>query len=462
MKKDRRQKHRRQRQSASVVAISSNPKDAIIAATTRSTLCFQDLLNTFQRQNYTNLDDNDNDNDGVNMSNVFFELANAPLVSYRLIDEEHSNSSNSDDDGNNNNTNTNNNTDDNTTGSEITSSTRIVIYQDVSGAARIHTGGIVWETSYLLLNYLLSPSNDCFVVSSSDKNHRDPDSDPDPNDDDTDDRTSTTATVLEIGAGCGMLGLTLYKAIELGIVKENQQPRNWRVILTETDEVINNLRRNFEINYGSNSNVDNTADNLGANISSSTLIDANNNNNNNNNSYNTNYHNTASIMSSSSPPFSRRQLSINILDWTRYKQDCFDANIDQHSIDYIFGTDVVFSTRFVKPMLETMRFLSHENTVIYLCLQERCHDSHILLLNESTNYGFHLQDISEQVFDEVPLCNFGRTLECKLIRLTTIVASPAVETVSAVTTTTDLAINTSRKRKKKGKKRLSRKNPKTK
>ena len=101
MKKDRRQKDRRQRQSASVVAISSNPKDAIIAATTRSTLCFQDLLNTFQRRNHTNLDDNDNDNDDVNMSNVFFELANAPLVSYRLIDEEHSNSSNSDDDDNN-------------------------------------------------------------------------------------------------------------------------------------------------------------------------------------------------------------------------------------------------------------------------------------------------------------------------------------------------------------------------
>merc|ERR1712224_659575 len=121
------------------------------------------------------------------------------------------------------------------------------------------------------------------------------------------------------------------------------------------------------------------------------------------------------------PPVARHQVSVEELDWTRYQEDCARAKINPHSIDCIVGTDVVFSTRFVLPMLATMRFLSHPHTVIYLCLQERCRDSHSLLLQEAINYGFAIKDISESVYQDetlVDLCRFGRALECKLLKFT--------------------------------------------
>jgi len=207
---------------------------------------------------------------------------------------------------------------------------------------------------------------------------------------------TTMTTILELGAGCGMLGLTLHKALELDVIKRPQQQQRknkWRIFLTETDEVMENLRHNFEQNYPIRNNPPNA------------MIE---NDNDDDNSNNRNY----TIKGSSS------LLSVDELDWTRYKQDCVKANIESHSVDYIIGTDVVFSTRFVHPLLETLQFLSHKNTKIYLCLQERCKDSHQLLLKEAINFGFHIHDISQQVFDDIPSCNFGRALECKLLKFT--------------------------------------------
>jgi len=207
-----------------------------------------------------------------------------------------------------------------------------------------------------------------------------------------------------------MLGLTLHKALELGVIGGDDDNNNkWRVILTETDEVMDNLRSNFEHNYPPRHNSPNSST-INNTISSSLL-------------------------------------SVNELDWTRYKQDCIKAQIDSHSVDYIVGTDVVFSTRFVVPMLEAMQYLSHKDTVIYLCLQERCKDSHQLLLMEAIKYGFHIHDISQQVFDDTPSCNFGHALECKLLKFT------VVATASTVTSSSSGKKETKKKSKKERKRR---------
>jgi len=174
----------------------------------------------------------------------------------------------------------------------------------------------------------------------------------------------------------------------------SSSPSSSRVILTETNEVIENLRKNLERNYPSLSFNDETTSNCKGNGNQTNA------------------------------PIHR--LFVDELDWLRCKDDCANANIEAHSVDCIVGTDVVFSTRFVLPMLETMRFLSHPKTVIYLCLQERCKDSHQLLLKEAIRYGFRVEDISETVYDDKDLarsCGFGRALECKLLKLTVVVGT---------------------------------------
>ena len=316
-------------------------------------LCFQDVW----KKHCSNNREEDETSYEEAVSNVFFELANAPSVSYRLkAPPSISTSQNAED------------TDESTTQQNTPTTTKsqisaITIKQDVSGAAQTHTGGIVWETSYLLLNYLLSSTN---WLS----------------------RNGERKTILEIGAGCGMLGLTLHKALELGIIgnEDDGNKAASRVIITETNEVMDNLRKNLERNYPSSSS--DTSD---------------------------------SVIEKKSTKL--HELSVEELDWTRCEEDCARAKIKSRSVDCIVGTDVVFSTRFVRPMLETMKFLSHSRTIVYLCLQERCRDSHELLLGEAIKYGFRIEDISEAVYNDLSLahsCSFGRALECKLLKFTVV------------------------------------------
>lgn len=341
------------------------------STSTRAVLCFQDAWDVHcsaqPELKVQTVSGSYDGNEDADVSSVFFELANAPSVSYRL---QASDSIDDDEDDSNN---------DNTAATKNASNyDAIVIRQDVS--AETHTGGIVWETSYLLLNYLLS-SNNWLIRNQTAAAAA------------ATCTTSTTTTILELGAGCGMLGLTLHKALELGVIGGNDDTNNkWRIILTETNEVMDNLRSNLEHNYPPRHNSPNSS--TPNNTTSSSL------------------------------------LSVDELDWTRYKQDCVKAQIDSHSVDYIVGTDVVFSTRFVVPMLETMQYLSHKDTVIYLCLQERCKDSHQLLLMEAIKYGFHIHDISQQVFDDTPSCNFGHALECKLLKFTVVTASTSTSSCS--------------------------------
>jgi hypothetical protein len=69
-------------------------------------------------------------------------------------------------------------------------------------------------------------------------------------------------------------------------------------------------------------------------------------------------------------------------------------------------------------LLRTIAYISHDATVAILCLQERCPDSHALLLDKADDYGFVVDDISKQVFEECDSCRFGKDLDCKLLQLT--------------------------------------------
>jgi hypothetical protein len=254
-------------------------------------LCFQDVLtDSLKYQDDAYADDNNGEENVI--ANAFFDLANAPMICYR-----------------------------------IAPSCEINIQQDVSACGE-HTGGIVWETSYLLLDFLRATGHSC-------------------------------QRLLEVGAGCGLVGLGCHKSGDLA--KE--------VIITETQPVMDNLIANWERNYPSKED--------------------------------------------------RKDPSLRIceLDWNTHRQDCNRAEIRKHSVDTIVGTDVVFATSLVEPLLKTMRYLAHDETVAYLCLQERCKDAHQLLLEKAKDHDFDIQDISEN-FAALSNCKWGKDLDCRLLKLT--------------------------------------------
>jgi len=252
-------------------------------------------------------DENDDQDDGAALaSDAFFELANSPLVGYRVSSEK-----------------------------------RIVVRQNSS--IQRHTGGIVWETSYLLASYMLdrfgstttSPSPTCVSTS------------------------RPLGKVLEIGAGCGMLGLVLAAS---GLAHN--------VVLTETTDVIADLTANVQ-----------------RNISTSAV----------------------------SPDTTTTRL----LRWDALEEDVMNDEqslLRPHTFDTIVGTDVVFTPSLVRPLLSCLALMAHIDTSIYLCLQIRCADSHALLLKKASRFGIGVEDCSD-VLRDMPSCSWGLGMECKLLRL---------------------------------------------
>lgn len=376
---------------------TTNSKEATCAC------CYQDLWQEFHHRSSNNKDrdsiyDYDSDHCNNDVSGIFFELANAPLVSYRLLlpsmvnngfvkDNEHSIA---------------NQQSYNTTTRQrpaTSASTIITIEQDVQGASQKHTGGIVWETAYLLLEYLTSQlQKNSNEITGGDTNNvqnifsflQDDTHSVNNNKCNDDQKTRRPRTIVEVGAGCGMLGLCLHRALQMTQEQQQESRGNdetgrlplCRVVLTETNEVMDNLRKNFNRNYYSGCN---STDN--------------------------------DKTSSNTPSTIPSTISVCELDWNNYREHCQTAGIPAHSVDLILGTDVVFSTRFVEPLLQTMEYLLCPTTgVAVLCLQERCPDSHALLLEKASTYGFEIDDFSEGVFDEYPSCQFGRDLDCKLLK----------------------------------------------
>ena len=241
------------------------------------------------------------DNDESDPSLVFFELANAETVAYRL-QRPHSNEDDNDNKHDNDN--------------EASQDVLVTIQQN--SQAQTHTGGVVWETSYLLLGYLLAQQQ-------QQQQHR-----------------SLGRVVVEVGAGCGLLGIGLAVA---GLAVE-------RVVVTEVDLVMPLLQANVERNV--------------------------------------------SLLLSQQQQQQQQDgpsLVAHQLDWTNFQPDAATAGIAPHSVDTIVGTDVVFTTSLVQPLWQTLHYLSHDRTVIYLCVQIRCAAAHELLLQTAGQHGFVLQRI---------------------------------------------------------------------
>ena len=193
-----------------------------------------------------------------------------------------------------------------------------------------HTGKIVWETSYLLLDFLLE-------------------------------RGTPLGKVLEVGAGCGMLGQVLAAS-----------KYTKKVVLTECDEVMTNVQRNLDRNQG-----------------------------------------IVRRKNKDSLRAVARQL-----DWLAPERDIATAPKDlrEHSFDTIVGTDVVYTPSLVEPLLSTLRLMAHEQTIVYLCLQIRCEDSHQLLLRKASTFNWKVKDISPEL-ENMLSCSWGLDMECKLLQL---------------------------------------------
>lgn len=94
----------------------------------------------------------------------------------------------------------------------------LVIRQDVSACLQ-HTGGIVWETCYLLLTYLITKMSEAK--------------------DSVDLHKEFYGSILEVGAGCGLLG----QGLAAGAAATT------RIVLTEHPDAIENLLYNLEGNH---------------------------------------------------------------------------------------------------------------------------------------------------------------------------------------------------------------------
>mmetsp|Transcript_93453 Transcript_93453/g.136512 ORF Transcript_93453/g.136512 Transcript_93453/m.136512 type:complete len:228 (-) Transcript_93453:158-841(-) len=171
---------------------------------------------------------------------------------------------------------------------------------------------------------------------------------------DKDVRTSVPK-VLEVGAGCGLLGLVLS---HLGA----------QVVLTEAAEAMQILT----------SNVDKKQNSMNL-----------------------------------PPAASAQALKV---DWTSEAdiKSLYDTN--PSLFDVIVGTDVIFNTTLVTPLLKLLHRVSHADTTVWLCMQQRCPDAHRMLIEEAPKY-FELHDRSE-CLAAADGCSSAAELECFLFRLT--------------------------------------------
>jgi Lysine methyltransferase len=168
-------------------------------------LVFPDALERGRSSKYTVGEGGDGgdheEEEDIRISQVFFDLANAGEVSYRIRNKStaRTNSSSGADGG------------------------FLVFHQDMLACHR-HTGGIIWETSYLLLEYLMER----YYINES--------------------KERRLGRLLELGCGVGFLGQCL--AAEALQYAHHGDPEvgPTRVVLTETAEVLTNVEANATAN----------------------------------------------------------------------------------------------------------------------------------------------------------------------------------------------------------------------
>ncbi|GAX25702.1 hypothetical protein FisN_14Lh010 [Fistulifera solaris] len=223
------------------------------------------------------------------VSNAFFELANTPVVTFRFPNKART----------------------------------LHIHQD-SQVHEQHTGGIVWETSVLLLNFLLLS------------------------------KVKIGKNVLELGAGCGLLGLGLALAND-----------SVHVTVTDTAQVVAQVHKNVTTNQ---------------------------------------------LQQDS-------RIKVCAMDWTRYQQDAIASSVTAHSFDTLVATDVLFSPELVQPLLETMQYFAKPDACMYLCVQIRCAKVHALFLEQLGDFGWIGSDVTDEL-RAIPECKWGPWMGCHLFQLT--------------------------------------------
>eukprot|EP00592_Proboscia_alata_P013177 CAMPEP_0194388432 /NCGR_PEP_ID=MMETSP0174-20130528/98599_1 /TAXON_ID=216777 /ORGANISM="Proboscia alata, Strain PI-D3" /LENGTH=343 /DNA_ID=CAMNT_0039179711 /DNA_START=25 /DNA_END=1056 /DNA_ORIENTATION=+ len=313
-----------------------------------SVTCFQDIFcedEKSRKRARKNITTESNDCYQSNSaSNAFFEMANSKFVGYMVSGRDHCGTK------------------------RKKTKQKVIVKQHC--AVSTHTGGIVWETSYLLAKYLEST----LTIKSKSPILQD-----DVNTGDELHKNYPLNRTLEIGSGCGLLGITL---AALGLSRN--------VVLTEHTDVmpilVDNIKRNIQLGTVSPSQV--TAQQLRWECSNEDIA--------------------------SSSVSSNKGGNNNASSATKNKET--SRCLCKGSFDTIVGTDVLFTPSLVKPLIATLRKLSHSQTQILLCLQERCVDSYQLFIKNSKKY-FSLEDLSGQ-FSSVEGCGFGVELECILLRLT--------------------------------------------
>lgn len=175
------------------------------------------------------------------------------------------------------------------------------------------TGGVVWETSYFLATFLET----------------------------SDAHRKAGMSVLEVGAGCGLLGLVL---AHLGC----------NVICTECTENFDVLHKNIR---GFDEKVNRVC---------------------------------------------KGSISAELLRWeVPSDKDAFSRT----KFDLIVGTDVIFSAALVSPLLSTMHSFSNEDTVIWLCFQIRCADAHAELMKIAPSFFDVIDDFSDALKETPGCCS---------------------------------------------------------
>jgi predicted nicotinamide N-methyase len=176
---------------------------------------------------------------------------------------------------------------------ETRTGTVIDIRQDRNN--NTHTGGIIWETAFLLAMYLEN-----HVLNTSKAK-----------------RTAQPLSVLEVGAGCGLLGLVIAHG-------------GHQVVLTEHPDALGNLQRNVVANRG-------------------TLP-------------------------------TKASATAAQLRWGVREDIDAVTSLGTGTFDMIVGTDVVYQAELVEPLLQTISAFSSSKSVVWLCLQERCAAAHKRLM----------------------------------------------------------------------------------
>jgi hypothetical protein len=297
----------------SFIGMSSNCGDQL--------LVYNDF---FQQQLIARDEDDESSDDQQFYAEIFFELANVHKIGYRLKN--------------------------------------YVVWVDQDPKANDTTGGIVWESGYLLSAYLVHMYTNWIQ--------------------DSPEKRSKRMNAIDLGAGTGMLGLVLSR---LGL---------FDVTVTEYYDDMDDMA-----SKSCHAAPVGVFDLLERNVFRHNLMQS------------TPTKKKDPLAQSSS---NDSEVKVRRLDWTKGLQDIAsweESAPTTMQYDLVVGTDVVFTPSLVRPLLITAAALTKPSGRCVICIQLRCTVSNELFISLMSEYFDSALNISESVYD-TPGCEWGRHMEC--------------------------------------------------